>query len=191
VFISSLTDPYQPVEKKYGLTRKILEILLRHQFPIIVQTKSSLILRDFHLLSKFKDCEVGFTITTLDDDVKKNFEPHSSPVKERLEALKILKENKIKTYVFVGPILPHLTDKDLKKLIKIASELKVDCLWFDKLNLKVGTWDNVKKILQGFYPELMPIWEETFFHKNSYYSDLKKIIAKTCKENNINYRFCY
>lgn len=191
VFISSLTDAYQPLEKKYGLTRKLLGILLENQFPVCIQTKSSLVTRDIDLLKKFNEKEVGITITTLDDSVRRNFEPFSSPVGERLEALRLLHENGIKTYIFVGPVLPHLTDKNLEELIKTASELKVDYLWFDKLNLKPGVWENMQKLLEKSYPELLPSWKEIFFSKNDYYEKFKERAEQLCKKYNVRCKFCY
>lgn len=191
VFVSSLTDAYQPLEKKYELTRKLLGILLGSQFPVCIQTKSSLVTRDVDLLKKFNEREVGFTITTLDESVRRNFEPLSSPVKERLEALKLLQENGIRTYIFVGPVLPHLTDRDLGELVKTASELKVDYLWFDKLNLKPGVWENMQKILEESYPQLLPVWKEIFFSKKDYYDEFRERATQLCKKHNVRYRFCY
>jgi DNA repair photolyase len=191
VFVSSLTDAYQPIERKYELTRKLLEILLEKQFPVCIQTKSSLVTRDIDLLKKFNEKEVGFTITTLDDSVRKNFEPFSSPVKERLEALRLLHENGISTYMFVGPILPYLTEKDLEEIVRTAFELKVDYIWFDKLNLKPGVWENMQKVLEKSYPELLPRWKEVFFSKSDYYDKLKERIIQLCKKNNVQCRLCY
>jgi len=106
VIISSVTDAYQPLEEKYRLTRQCLEILLRHQFPVDILTKSSLVLRDMDLIKKFKDMEVGITITTDDDEIKRIFEPQAPPISSRITTLKRLYENGIKTYVFIGPLLP-------------------------------------------------------------------------------------
>src|SRR4030065_901569 len=90
VYISSLTDAYQPLERKYELTRKLLEILLKHQFPISIQTKSALVLRDLDLIRKFNEREVGFTITTLNDQIRELFKPVSFSVEEKLQAIKQL-----------------------------------------------------------------------------------------------------
>lgn len=73
VMVSSVTDAYQPIEAKYKLTRKCLEILLQNQFPVDILTKSPLVLRDLDLIKKFKDIEVGVTITTNDDKIRKVF----------------------------------------------------------------------------------------------------------------------
>lgn len=191
VFLSSLTDPYQPLEKKYQLTRKCLEILLKHQFPIIIQTKSDLILRDLDLLKKFKSCEIGFTITTLDEEIREKFEPNSSPVKEKLEAIKVLKENGIFVYVFFGPVLPYLSDKNLDGYFEKMAELKVDEVWVDKLNLKPGVWESVSKVLKENYPELLKKWEEILFFKNNYWGELKEKVRRICEKKKVRCIFCY
>lgn len=92
VLLSSVTDPYQPLERKYNLTRRILQRLSQHQFPVSILTKSSLVTRDIDVLQQFDECEVGLTIVTLDEDVRRNFEPRSDPIRERLVALRSLHE---------------------------------------------------------------------------------------------------
>jgi DNA repair photolyase len=74
VWISGICDPYQPIEEKYELTRKFLEILLKHDWPVTIQTKSPLILRDIGLLKKLRKIEVCFTIATADEKIRKIFE---------------------------------------------------------------------------------------------------------------------
>ncbi len=106
VMLSSVTDPYQPLEGKYELTRKCLEILLKHDFPVTILTKSPLVTRDISILKKFRGCTVGVTITTNDDKTKNIFEPFTPPFADRIEALKRLHESGLKTYAFIGPMLP-------------------------------------------------------------------------------------
>jgi len=191
VFISSLTDPYQPLEKKYQLTRKCLEILLKHQFPIVIQTKSALVVRDIDLLKKFKECEIGFTVTTLDEKVRKIFEPCSSTVQAKLEAIKTLRENGIKVYVFFGPVLPYLSDQDLEKYFQTFADLGISEVWVDKLNLKSGIWKNLFIVLEKNYPELVDKWREVLFFKTDYWDELKKKIEKICEGKGIRPVFCY
>ncbi|MGC8993567.1 MAG: SPL family radical SAM protein [Candidatus Aenigmatarchaeota archaeon] len=144
VYLSSLTDPYQPLEAKYKITRKILEILLRYNWPVVIQTKSSLILRDLDLLKRFKEIEVGFTIISL-REISKKLEKFASLPKERINALKILKENGIKTFVFIGPIMPF---SSIEEIEEIVSETKnfTDEFYFDRLNLKPGLLEKIKSI---------------------------------------------
>jgi len=191
VFLSSLTDPYQPLERKYQLTRRCLEILLQHKFPIIIQTKSSLVLRDLDLLKKFESCEVGFTITSLNEKVRKDFEPNSSPVEEKLEAIKILRKNGIFVYVFFGPVLPYLSDENLEKYFEKMVELDVNEVWVDKLNLKPGVWESVSLVLEKNYPELLERWKLILFSSSGYWKDLKKRIEKISIDKGIKCVFCF
>ena len=107
VWISGVCDAYQDLEKKYLLTRRCIEILVENNWPITIQTKSPLVLRDIEILKRSADCEVGFTITTADEKVRKIFEPGAPPVAARVEALGILHAAGIKTFVMVAPLLPH------------------------------------------------------------------------------------
>lgn len=106
VSLSTVTDPYQPLEQKYQLTRRCLEILLRYQMPVSILTKSPLVLRDVDLIKQFKNIDVGITITTDRDDIRKIFEPGAPPIQSRNDTLKQLYQQGIKTWVFVGPMLP-------------------------------------------------------------------------------------
>jgi len=82
--ISSVTDPYQPVENQYKLTRQCLEVLLAYQFPVSILTKSSLVLRDLDLIKRFKEMEVGITITTDNDKIREIFEPNAPSIETRI-----------------------------------------------------------------------------------------------------------
>jgi len=129
VWLSSVCDCYQPLEAKYKLTRQCLEILAEHQFPVQVQSKSILLLRDQDIFKKFEAVEVGFTITTDDERIARLFEPGASPVNERIQALGILKSNGIRTFAFVGPILPG----NPEKLVALL-EGKIDKVLIDRMN---------------------------------------------------------
>jgi DNA repair photolyase len=104
VWVSGVCDPYQAAEKKYKLTGRCLEILLENQWPLTIQTKSSLVLRDIEILEKFKDIEVGFSITTVDEKIRKLFEPGASLIKERIHALDVLHLRGIKTFAMIAPV---------------------------------------------------------------------------------------
>lgn len=128
VWVSGVCDPYQPVEKRYRLTRKCLEILLRSDWPVTIQTKSALVLRDIDILKTSEIVEVGFSITTADEKIRRIFEPRASPISERINALKSLHTNGIKTFVMIAPILPGAE--------KLPRELAgvVDFVLVDRLN---------------------------------------------------------
>ncbi|HKZ93404.1 MAG TPA: radical SAM protein [Candidatus Bathyarchaeia archaeon] len=191
VYISSLTDAYQPLEQKHELTRKLLEILLKHQFPITIQTKSTLVLRDLDLIKKFHTSQIGFTITSLNDNIRKQFEPQSSTVEEKLQALDELHANNVKTYVFFGPVLPYLSDQNLEETLHKIAHTGVDYIYVDKLNLKPGLWPILNGFLDKELSDLHSKWESIFLKKNDYYADLKKKIDTTCRELSLECRFCY
>ncbi len=106
VWISGVCDAYQPLEKKYRLTRRCLEILVEDGWPVVIQTKSPLVLRDIEILKRTTDSEVGFTITTADERMRRIFEPGAPPIEKRIKALGILHAEGIRTYVMVAPMLP-------------------------------------------------------------------------------------
>lgn len=151
--IGSVTDAYQALEKKYGLTRRILEVLLKHDWPISILTKSDLVLRDSDLLSRFSQCDVGLTVTSLDNQVSRDFEVGAPLPARRLGALAELHRAGIRTYAFIGPILPGLADVEA-----IVEELcgKVDFVMFETLNLNAGTREDILATVAAKYPSLRP-----------------------------------
>jgi DNA repair photolyase len=134
VWISGVCDAYQPLEKKYELTKRCLEILLKHDWPVTVQTKSSLVLRDTKLLEKFGDTEVGLTVTTADEKIRQKFENRSPSIHERIDALEKLHLAEIKTFAMIAPILP--------KAEGLAEQLrgKVDYVLIDRMNYHYADW---------------------------------------------------
>ncbi len=106
VLLSSVTDAYQPVEAERRITRQCLEALLVCQFPVRILTKSPLVRRDTDLFRGFVDIEVGLTVTTDDERVRRFFEPKAPSLGSRIEALKRLHGEGVKTYAFIGPVLP-------------------------------------------------------------------------------------
>lgn len=193
VYLSSVTDPYQPLEKKYELTRKCLQKLSAHSFPVTVQTKSSLVLRDIDTLAEFPKCEVGFTITSVDQEVGRKYELHSSPVVERLAALEELHERNIETYVFLGPMLPYITDGDesLRSMIKRFAEVKVDSVIVDRLNMRWGVWFSIINFLRQHYPELISEYRRIFWSRNDYFEKVKLKLVRLCDEYDVKCEFCY
>jgi len=134
VWISGVCDPYQPVEKKYRLTRGCLEVLLRHGWPVTVQTKSPLVLRDLDLLQGKKDVEVGTSIATADDRLRKIFEPGAPPIVERIKALGVLHEAGVKTFAMIAPLLPGA------EALPALLAGKVDRITVDMVNYHYADW---------------------------------------------------
>ena len=114
VFLSSASDSYQPVEARYRITRRCLEVLLKRGFPVSILTRSPLILRDLDLLKRFEWIRVGFSISTACD---RRYEPGVVPVERRVECLRKLSSVGIRTWVSMAPIIPRLILTDLEALI--------------------------------------------------------------------------
>jgi DNA repair photolyase len=134
VWISAVCDAYQPLEKKYKLTRRCLEILVEDGWPITIQTKSALVLRDIEILKRSADLEVGFTITTADEKVRRIFEPGAPPIAKRVEALGILHKEGIQTFAMIAPLLPHA--EGLVDMLKG----RVDHVLIDRYNYHYADW---------------------------------------------------
>ena len=107
IYLSSVTDPYQPIEKELELTRNILkELVDYHEVRLVVQTRSSLVTRDIDLFKKFKNIQINMTITTDSEKVRKVFEPYCTGNKQRLKAIKEVNEAGIQTCITMTPLLP-------------------------------------------------------------------------------------
>lgn len=143
VWISGVCDPYQPIEEEHELTRGCLEVLQRNRWPVTIQTKSPLVLRDLDLLKEFGQIEVGFSIGTGDDRLRSIFEPNSTLIEERIKALKILHEGNVRTYVMIAPILPETEN------LPSQLEAKVDYVLIDKMNYHYADWVYRKHNLEG------------------------------------------
>ncbi len=161
VWVSGVCDPYQPVERKYELTRRCLEIFADSGWPVTVQTRSPLVLRDLDILKRGKDFEVGMSITTADDEMRKKFEPSAPPIGERVRALDELHHEGIRTFVMIAPLLPGA--EGLADLLRG----KVDKVIYDRMNYNYGDWVYRKYGLEEFrgdeyYEQTVKVLEEGF-----------------------------
>lgn len=190
VGISTVTDPYQPVERRFELTRRCLEELQRRDFPVCIQTKSELVLRDIDLLEKFSQAEVGFTVTAADDDAVGRYEPGASTVEERLSALEALADRRIPTWAFLGPIMPGITDRagELELLISALKKTGVGYVMVDRLNIKQGMQPNLMNFIRREFPGLEDKYRSL---SAGYFEEVKRDIARLCRERGLRYEFCY
>jgi DNA repair photolyase len=154
VWVSGVCDPYQPLERRYCLTRECLRILIQGGWSVAVQTRSPLVLRDLDVLTAANnpeaDVEVGLTITTADDSIRRLFEPHAPPIGERFKALARLHEAGVKTFAMIAPLLPGA-----EELGDMLAD-KVDYVLVDRMNYTYGAWVYRKhglrdKLSDGFF----------------------------------------
>lgn len=154
VGVSTVCDPYQPLEAKLELTQKCIELLSRHGFPVSIQTKSSLVLRDADLIVPEK-FDVGVTITTMDRELAGKIEPQASPPEARAQTLEEFSSRGVETWLFLGPIIPALNDGEdsLKQVIEVAHRTR-SRLIYDRLNLRRWVLDRLTPVLKEERPEL-------------------------------------
>jgi len=184
VGISTVTDPYQPLEQKYLLTRYCLEQLLKVDFPIHIQTKSTLVTRDIDLISRFSESQVMMSIATVHDEQRKLLEPYSSPIQERLQTLRTYADAGVKTSVFFGPLYPTTSLEEIPLILDTFRESGATEIWIDMLRLKPGIWENIQKGLQE-NQEVFQIFSKHMFETKNYYINIREEIRKKGKERNL------
>ncbi|UCC20519.1 MAG: radical SAM protein [Promethearchaeota archaeon] len=183
ILLSSVTDPYLPLERKYQNTRKILEKLVGTQAEISILTKSKLVVRDIDLFKKFENIDVGISINTLNDDFARIIERSASKPSERLEAIKKVSEAGIQTYVFISPFFPEITD--FKAIIEEAVDYSHE-FSFENLNFRPHNVPRIMKIIKEYYPGLLLKYKEIQKDK-SYWDILEDEIRNHCENKKIKY----
>jgi len=187
IWLSSVTDPYLPLEGKYKITRKILEIIAnskyKNKFTIEILTKSALVRRDFDLLKEL-NAEIGCSINTLNEKTARIIEPFASPPKERIKVLKEAQQKGIKVYGFISPVLPGITD--LNELFK---ELKFcEYVWIELLNTKSSVLSRLMPIIKQNFPDKLKDFEIMINNQEEYYENIKKEIRNLEKKYNLKVR---
>lgn len=184
VFLSSVTDPYNALEKKYELTRGILKQLCELDCRLYISTKSPLILRDIDLLKKCSDVIVDMSLNTLDDGFRRDMDRAGS-VQQRLDTLKRLHDEGIYTVLFVSPWFPGLTD--FKALIE-ATKDRVDEYWFENLNLRGDYKERILTYISEHYPQLKPLYDEIYRRRSTlYWEEQEKAFTEYCNARGIRF----
>lgn len=180
--LSTVTDPYQPIESRLELTRRCLEALARHDFKVSVQTKSSLVLRDADMISGPK-FDVGVTITTMDADLARRLEPRASSPQERQRILERYSEREVETWVFLGPIIPHVNDhpESLKQIVQVTKATNSKLL-FDKLNLRPWVLESLTPFLQEEAPQTLGSMHSLLNEKSEYWRRTSARIRSICQD---------
>ena len=182
VFLSSVTDCYNPFEEKYENTRKILEQLISIDCELNISTKSQLILRDIDLLKQCKNLKVSVSVNTLDEQFKSDMDRASS-IGKRLETIETLHENGIYTVLFMSPIFPGITDY---KEIIVKTHRFVDEYWFENLNLRGSYKQDILSYIKNAYPQLVELYDEIYVKGNmGFWNNLAVEIEGYCATNSI------
>lgn len=184
MFLSSVTDCYNPFEEKYGITRSILQQLVDVECTLNISTKSALIVRDIDLLKQFKSLTVSFSANTLDENFKSDMD-NASSIADRLQALKTLHENGIYTILFMSPIFPLITD--FREIIE-KSQSFVDEYWFENLNLRGRYKVVILSYIADKYPQYLNLYKEIYLKgQKAYWEVLSAEIEQYCEEHSIKY----
>jgi DNA repair photolyase len=126
ILLGSVTDAYQPIEAEYEVTRACLKVLANISWPVEILTKSPLVLRDIDIMKGMRYLQVGLTITTDNDRIRKLFEPGAPSINERITALKVLHENGLKPFVFIAPMLPLNPEALAAQIAPYADRILID-----------------------------------------------------------------
>jgi len=172
VAIGAATDPYQPAEGRYRLTRSCLEALSAARNPFAIITRGPLIVRDVDVLaeaSRRADVSVTFSVPTVDLDVWRRTEPGTAPPRQRLRALTRRVDAGVRASVGLAPILPGISDRpeQLADVIRAARDAGACGVWANVLYLKPGTREHFLECLGRDWPELLPQYE-TLYGRRAY-----------------------
>ena len=167
VAIGAATDPYQPAEGRYRLTRACLEVLAEAGTPFGIITRGPMIVRDIDVLveaARRASVSVTFSIPTLDEDVWRKTEPSTAHPRQRLRAVEKLVEAGIRTGVGMAPVLPGISDRpeQLREVVKAAREAGATGVWTNLLFLRPGTREHFLEHLAQDWPELLPRYRELY-----------------------------
>ncbi len=174
IYLGTSSDPFQPVEKKYKISHKILSLLLEHTpYNVHIFTKSNLILDELELLKKFKErINISITVITTDEKLKNIFEPYSASIEERLNCMKELNLNNISCGCSIMPILPYITDtkENIENLFSALKQSLCSYVWWGYLTLrenitkinKISQKEKYISVLSQYFPNLIKYYERLY-----------------------------
>jgi DNA repair photolyase len=156
IAIGTNTDPYQPIERRYAIMRRILEVLERAGHPVGIVTKSTLVIRDVDILSRMasrKLVRVGISVTSLDAKLSRVMEPRAPTPARRLEVLRELAAAGIPTTVMVAPVIPAINDAEIERVLEAAAACTVEAAGYVLLRLPLEVRDLFREWLQANFPD--------------------------------------
>ena len=155
IAIGTNTDPYQPIERRYQVMRRILEVLDRANHPVGIVTKSALVTRDIDILARMAKrnlVKVALSVTTLDAGLARTMEPRAATPTRRLEALRRLSDAGVPTAVMVAPVIPALNDQEIERILDCAAAAGVKEAGYILLRLPLEVRDLFREWLKANYP---------------------------------------
>lgn len=193
VNLGGVTDSYQPIEEKYKIMPEVLKLMIKYKTPIVISTKSDLILRDVDLLeelAKIASVNVAVTITTMDENIRNKIEPGAKSSEKRIEVLKKLANKNIGLGLHLMPILPMITDSEenIENIFREVSKVPIDYVICGFLNLRsttrVNFLDFIKKDFPNLFQEYLKLYQSPFINKE-YSKNVYEKIYKLRRKYNI------
>jgi DNA repair photolyase len=194
----AMSDPYNPFEKEYELTKAALNLVNKYEFGINIITKSDLVTRDIQILKEINTHSpvcVGITITTASDSLTKKIEPDAVSSSKRFEVIDSLHKNGIYTGVLMMPILPFINDNEdnILSIIKSAAQCKADFIYpLFGVTLRAGQREYFYSALDKHFPGLKEKYKSTFGDSyeclSPHSKTLWKLFSETCENYNISYK---
>lgn len=156
IALGAITDPYQPIERQYKLTRELLALLARVQHPVTIVTKSALVLRDLDILTELAEkqlVKVALSITSLDADLSRRMEPRAAAPHRRLKTLAALFEAGVPTMVMVAPVIPALNDHEIEAILEAVAEAGASEVGYVLLRLPLEIKELFREWLERHVPD--------------------------------------
>ena len=196
ISLSNSSDPYPPMERELGLTRKCLKLIAEADFPVQIITKSDLIIRDLDLLKKMRSV-VSFTITTLDPKLSSKLEPNAPPPERRLRAVRKVSEEGIPVTVRLDPIFPGLNEEEIEKIVEEAAKAGALHITASTFKPRPDSW---QRMMLAF-PDFCKKTKDLYFkvgerHKSGRYlpaplrRELLLKVSKACEEVGLTFSSC-
>lgn len=194
VFVSSACDGWQPTERDRELSRECCRLLVEKGFQVNILTKSPLVLRDLDVFSGHK-VRLGVTVTTLDEKLRRLWEPRASSIDERIRIVRQARTAGLETAVMFGPLLPFLSDSQrvIDALFVFAADSRIDVIWADALNPRPRVWPSVAALLREEFPELRERYARLLFDRRAralYLHQLRERVERAAVRCRITDRLC-
>ena len=185
VGVSTVTDPYQPLEAKLCLTRRCIAMLKSKGFPVSLQTKSDLILRDMDIITA-EEFDLGITLTTLNSSLASRLQPRASTPDALINVVGEFADKGVPTWIFLGPIIPEINDdlENIRGIIKVAKKSNSRIL-YDRLNIKPWVMESLRSFLESQRAELPERIQLLLKRGSTYWLRLAVEIERLCRDGGV------
>ncbi len=189
IIVGSVHDPYQKIEEKYQLTRKLLRIIEERGLSCHILTKSNLVNRDIDIISKINNCIVTVSMISLEDSISKFFEKNIPSSIERMETIEKLSDIGVKSGLALIPVLPHIVEREFENIVKSANAHKAHHLLYRHLELKGDQKNIFIDKLREFKPTLVEkygkLYKDSYMPNADYIDETRKTLGKLCSNYNL------